>query len=196
MTDRDTQAAADGPCRDRRRVLKILAGVAGSIGALGAPFRPALAAALPPVRAFSVHALRTGERLSAVFFRDGRYDPGALMEIDHVLRDWRTGDVHEIDRRLLDLLSVLRGRLGNPEPFELISGYRSPSTNEALAANNSGVARRSLHMSGMAADFRLPGCDLATLHQAAVEFRAGGVGLYSRPDFVHVDTGEIRYWGG
>ena len=154
------------------------------------------AAALPAVRALSIHALHTGERLRAVFYRDGRYDAVALGEIDHVLRDWRTGDVREIDRGLLDLLSVLHDRIGGSQPFQLISGYRSAATNAALAANSNGVARRSLHLRGMAADIRLPGCDLRTLHEAAVSLKAGGVGLYTRSDFVHVDTGRVRYWGG
>ena len=92
--------------------------------------------------------------------------------------------------------ALLRRRVGSTEPFHLISGYRSPETNAALAAkSNGGVARRSLHMDGMAADIRLPGCALETLHRTAVALKAGGVGLYTRSDFMHVDTGRVRYWG-
>ena len=100
-----------------------------------------------------------------------------------------------IDRNLLDVLCLLRQQVGNGEPFHLISGYRSPETNAALAAANGGVARRSLHVEGKAADIRLPGSALGTLHRAAVALKAGGVGLYTRSDFVHVDTGRVRYWG-
>ena len=153
------------------------------------------ARAMPAVRSLSMRSLHTDEQLTATFFRDGRYDPVALEEIDHLLRDWRTGGVHSIDRNLLDLLCLLHRQAGGTEPFHLISGYRSPQTNAALAAANGGVARRSLHMDGMAADIRLPGCSLGDLHQAAVSLKAGGVGLYSRSDFVHVDTGRVRYWG-
>lgn len=151
--------------------------------------------AMPRVRSLSIRSLHTDEQLTATFFRNGRYDPVALDEIDFLLRDWRSGEVHRIDRNLLDILCLLHGRAGGTEPFHLISGYRSPATNAALAAASNGVARRSLHLQGMAADIRLPGCDLATLHRTAVSLEAGGVGLYTRSDFVHVDTGRVRYWG-
>ncbi len=150
---------------------------------------------MPSVRSLSIRSLHTQEHLRATFFRNGRYDPVALREIDHLLRDWRTDAVHAIDPALLDTLCVLHRQVGGREPFHLISGYRSPETNAALAAQNGGVARRSLHMEGKAADIRLPGCALATLHQAAVALKAGGVGLYTRSDFIHVDTGRVRYWG-
>lgn len=183
-----------GSCR-RRHVLAGMLG-ASAVGLLGLTAGGgARAAALPATRALSMRALHTGERLRATFFRNGRYDPVALGEFDHLLRDWRTGDVREIDRGLLDLLSLLHDRVGGSEPFHLISGYRSAATNAALAANSNGVARRSLHLQGMAADIRLPGCALRTLHQAAVDLKVGGVGLYTRSDFVHVDTGRVRYWG-
>lgn len=151
--------------------------------------------AMPRVRSLSIRSLHTDEQLTATFFRNGRYDPVALDEIDFLLRDWRTGDVHRIDHNLLDILCLLDGRVGGTEPFHLISGYRSRATNAALAAGSNGVARRSLHMQGMAADIKLPGCSLTTLHQAAVALDAGGVGLYTRSDFIHVDTGRVRYWG-
>lgn len=183
-------------CR-RRQVLGGIARSAAAVTVLGsAAVCPAYAAALPNVRSLSIHALNTGERLRATFYRSGRYDAVALGEIDHLLRDWRTGDIREIDRNLLDLLCLLHGRVGGSEPFHLISGYRSPATNAALAARSNGVARRSLHLQGMAADIRLPGCSLERLHQAAMEMKAGGVGLYTRSDFIHVDTGRVRYWGG
>ncbi len=154
-----------------------------------------MAAPMPAVRSLSIRSLYTDEQLTATFFRNGRYDPVALEEIDYLLRDWRTGGVRPIDRNLLDVLCVLRRQIGSTEPFHLISGYRSPQTNAALAAANGGVARRSLHMDGKAADIRLPGCALETLHRTAVDLKAGGVGLYTRSDFVHVDTGRVRYWG-
>lgn len=182
-------------CR-RRQVLTGIVRSAAAVTVLGvAAVGPAGAAVLPDVRSLSIHALNTGERLHATFYRNGRYDGVALGEIGHLLRDWRTGDVHEIDRNLLDLLCLLRHMVGGLEPFHLISGYRSPATNAALAARSNGVARRSLHLQGMAADIRVPGRALSTLHREAVALKAGGVGLYTGSDFVHVDTGRVRYWG-
>lgn len=162
----------------------------------------ALAAGLPSLsqaatrgqRSLSFYNLHTDERLKATYWADGQYIPDALREIDRVLRDFRTGDVHAIDRRLLDLLVVLHTRMETQEPFAVISGYRSPKTNAILASASSGVARRSLHMDGKAIDIRIPGRDLADLRKAAIALRMGGVGYYPRSDFVHVDTGRVRTW--
>jgi uncharacterized protein YcbK (DUF882 family) len=76
----------------------------------------------------------------------------------------------------------------------VISGYRSPVTNSYLAATTSGVAKKSLHMKGLAADIFLPGSDLSTLHRVALHLGLGGVGYYPRSNFVHVDVGRVRSW--
>jgi uncharacterized protein YcbK (DUF882 family) len=102
--------------------------------------------------------------------------------------------VHAIDQRLLDLLVTLSGRLGTREPFEVISGYRSPATNAMLAATTGGVAAASLHMAGMAVDIRVPGRPLARVRDAARSLEGGGVGYYPASDFVHVDVGRVRAW--
>lgn len=136
----------------------------------------------------------TGECVEVVYWADGRYLPDATTAIDHVLRDFRTSEVHPIDSRLLDLLHSLRSNLGSREPFHVISGYRSPKTNAALQDKSSGVATRSLHMDGMAIDIRLPGREIAELHDAALALRAGGVGYYPASEFVHVDVGRVRRW--
>jgi uncharacterized protein YcbK (DUF882 family) len=152
------------------------------------------AAALTGARALAFRNLHTGEFLDAVYRVDGRYVPDALRRIDWLLRDYRAGEAHEIDRRLLDLLSALRSVLDSSELFEVISGYRSPATNAWLAATSSGVARGSLHVAGMAIDIRLPGRSLGTLRDAARSLGRGGVGYYPRSGFVHVDVGPVRYW--
>src|SRR3546814_5258479 len=103
--------------------------------------------------------------------------------------------VWQMDRQLFDLLYALRRRMDSQQPFELISGYRSPKTNAGLAANSDGVAKRSLHMQGKATDIRLPERDLQALHKAALALQAGGVGLYTKSGFLHVDTGRVRQWG-
>jgi len=110
------------------------------------------------------------------------------------LRDHRTGDHHSMDPALFDLLHQVQARLECRGEFQIISGYRSPKTNKMLRRNSSGVAKRSMHMDGKALDIRLEGCDLKQLHRAAKSLKAGGVGLYTRSNFVHVDTGRVRYW--
>lgn len=141
------------------------------------------------------HNLHTGESLAVTYRCGGHYVPAALRRVDHLLRDFRTGQTHSIDPSLLDLLHTLSLRLGADEGcFHVISGYRSPATNRLLRSRSRGVAQHSLHMVGKAIDIRLPGCRLSHLHAQAVAMRAGGVGYYPHSDFVHVDTGRVRYW--
>ncbi|MCD6671766.1 MAG: DUF882 domain-containing protein [Burkholderiaceae bacterium] len=137
----------------------------------------------------------TGESLDVVYREGPRYLGDALAEIDRVLRDHRSGDVHEIDRALLEQLVQVRSLLGvGKRPFHVISGYRSPRTNAMLASLGNGVATKSLHLQGRAIDIRMPGVELGTLHRAALSMQAGGVGYYARSDFVHLDTGRVRRW--
>ena len=102
--------------------------------------------------------------------------------------------MHPIDPNLLDLLHHLTDLTGTTRPFQVISGYRSPVTNDMLRQKTEGVASGSLHMKGKAIDIRLADVPLATLRQAAVAARRGGVGYYPASDFVHVDTGRVRTW--
>jgi len=176
--------------RGRRQVM--LLGLSALASALARP-----AVAVPRSddrRRLAFHNLHTGESLDTVYWADGAYVPEALKRIDTALRDFRTGDVHPIDRRLLDLLVRLRQKLGTTEPVHVISGYRSPRTNAMLHAQSEGVASHSLHMEGMAIDLRVPGRALRDVRAAALDLGGGGVGYYAASDFVHVDVGRVRRW--
>ncbi len=153
-------------------------------------------AALPPEpeRALAFVHTHTGERARIAYWAEGAYLPDGLAAIDRILRDHYSGAVHPIAPRLLDLLHALHRDLDASEPFHVISGYRSPETNAALAARSHGVATRSLHMTGAAIDVRLPGRALTALRDAALARRGGGTGFYPGPDFVHVDVGRVRRW--
>jgi uncharacterized protein YcbK (DUF882 family) len=161
------------------------------------PFRAEVAGlfaqALSP-RALDFTHTHTGERLSVEYFRSGAYLPDALATVNHFLRDFRTEEEHAIDPDLLDLLHGLTGLTQTMRPFQVISGYRSPVTNEMLRHRSEGVAAGSLHMQGLAIDIRLADIPLAKLRQAAVSVGRGGVGYYPASDFVHVDTGRVRIW--
>ena len=61
-------------------------------------------------------------------------------------------------------------------------------------SQRSGVAKRSLHMQGKAMDIRLHGVALKDLRKAAIALKSGGVGYYPKSNFIHVDTGRVRYW--
>jgi uncharacterized protein YcbK (DUF882 family) len=138
--------------------------------------------------------LHTGEKLSLSYYRAGRYDEDALLSINHLLRDFRTGDVHPIDTRLIDLLHGVRTAIGSDAPFQVISGYRTPATNGMLRKASSGVATNSLHMQGMAIDVRLVDTRTSQLREVAARLNAGGVGYYKSSDFVHLDIGRPRQW--
>lgn len=145
-------------------------------------------------RSLSFVHTHTGERLSSVYFQDGQYLDAELARINHVLRDFRTGDVHPIDPGVLDILADLRTLADRDEAFEVICGYRSAETNAALRRRSSGVAEHSLHLEGRAIDVRLPGVPTARLRELALGMSRGGVGFYRTSDFVHLDNGRIRYW--
>jgi uncharacterized protein YcbK (DUF882 family) len=139
----------------------------------------------------------TGERLDVVYRRGEQYIPGALDELDHFLRDHRTGDVHHFDPRLFDLLHDLTASLDDSVgEINVICGYRTPWSNEFLRTRNphTGVAQHSLHMQAEAIDIRLPGIPTSELRDAALRLHRGGVGYYRSSDFVHVDVGRVRHW--
>lgn len=147
-----------------------------------------------PERALYMYNTHTGEWLKTVYWADGRYQGKALNQVNHFLRDHRSGDVHPIDPRLLDVIASVHRKFGNRGAVHIISGYRSPKTNAQLASLTDGVAHNSLHIAGKAVDIRIPGQSVGTLGRAAKSLKAGGVGTYPASDFVHMDTGRIRYW--
>lgn len=195
----------EGERKSRRRLLKVMGWTAlgclvpGSSRASEiAPSRSSAAELTPAsegfARTLALYNTHTHESLITTFWRDGRYIPRALASIDNILRDHRTDQVRTIDTRLLDLLAKLTARLDARDPIQIVSGYRAPATNAALRRRGRGVAKNSLHTAGKAVDIKLPGITLATLHQEALELRAGGVGYYPRSGFVHLDVGDIRSW--
>jgi uncharacterized protein YcbK (DUF882 family) len=151
--------------------------------------------ALPPDRSLSFYNTHTCESVSAQYCCSGCYEPSSLAKINHILRDHRTGETKEIDVVLLDLLFALAQKVGAEEGvFHVISGYRSPRTNDFLRERGRGVAAKSLHLTGKAIDIRLPGVRLRDLYRAALSLRGGGVGIYTKSDFIHVDVGRVRSW--
>ena len=145
-------------------------------------------------RQLEFHHLHTGEKLAATYWQNGGYDRPALDSINHLLRDFRTGDVYPIAQDLLDLLATVKHALRADGPFEVIGGYRSPKTNDMLRQRSTGVAKRSLHMQGMAIDVRIVDLPTKQLREAAADLRLGGVGYYAKSNFVHLDTGRPRVW--
>ena len=145
-------------------------------------------------RTLSFYHTHTHEHLTITYAKAGVYDPVALQQINIYLKDFRTGKVHPIDPTLLDILWAVQQKMCCTDPYEIISGYRSPETNEKLRRTSRGVAKRSLHMKGMAVDVRLQGQNTCLVRDCATSLMAGGVGYYADSDFVHIDTGMVRTW--
>ncbi len=189
----DSTLGINGKELSRRCFLKL-----GAVAALAcASPRAGFAAAgdcLQLERFLSFYNTHTGERLEAVYWSRGEYVATALADINYILRDYRTGEVKPIDTGILELLFAIRMELKPRSPFHVISGYRSPRTNEFLRNCGRAVGKKSLHMCGKAIDIRLPGLPLSLVRRVAIGLKGGGVGYYPRSDFLHVDVGRVRYW--
>ena len=163
------------------------------------PFGHSASASAPADREYRLrfYHTHTRERLDVVYRRGDQYVPEALDELDHFLRDHRTGDVKHYDPRLFDLLHDLTASLGDSGgEIDVICGYRTPWSNEFLRSRSvhTGVAQHSLHMQAEAIDIRVPGIPTSEVRDAALRLHRGGVGYYRSSDFVHVDVGRVRQW--
>ncbi len=188
--DNDTKS----PLVHRRDILKI-----GAAGVLAATVPLAVSKESFAVSGHGAWRLNfrnahTGQTFSGVYRVGDKYLPDAFERLNYVLRDFRTGDIFPMDPRVLDILNIIQSKIGASEPFEILSGYRSPKTNAMLRKASTGVARNSFHMYGQALDIRLPGFRTSELRRIARSLKAGGVGYYPKSDFVHIDTGKVRTW--
>lgn len=187
---KDRSSAANGT--NRRQFVARAAAACAVLGS--ATSLPVLGAALPPARSLKFVHTHTGETLVAPYFEGGIYSIICLERVNLLLRDFRTGESHQIDPYLLDILYEVQTLANHDAPFEIISGYRSPKTNAMLHAHSSGVAEHSQHLLGKAVDVRLGGFSTRALSEYARSLSRGGVGFYASSDFVHLDTGKVRFW--
>lgn len=173
---------------NRRNVARFLAGTCLLAASAGV--------AHSEVRSLSLINTHTQERASIVFKRDGVYDQNGLQELNRLLRDWRRNEVTRMDPQLFDLIWEVYRDSGSHQPIHIVSGYRSPTTNNALRSRSRGVAKFSQHMLGKAMDFYLPDVNLSLLREIGMKKQTGGVGFYptSGSPFVHMDTGSVRAW--
>lgn len=148
------------------------------------------------IRRIRMYSGRTGERIDMVYWIEGKYIKDAAKEVNHFMRDWRNDKHKSIDLRTLDIMAASHNLLDVNEPYMLLSGYRSPETNAMLRRRSRGVAKNSLHIQGQAADLRLASRSVTQMARAAKSCSAGGVGTYYRSNFVHMDCGAVRTWGG
>lgn len=148
------------------------------------------------IRRLRMYSGRTGESIDTIYWVEGEYIQEALKEVTYFFRDWRNNKVKSIDARTVDIMAAAHGLMDVNEPYMLLSGYRSPETNNMLRSRSRGVAKNSLHMKGEAADLRLKSRSVTQMASAAKNCSAGGVGAYRGSNFVHMDCGPVRSWNG
>lgn len=147
-----------------------------------------------PDKSLHMRSTHTGEEINIVFWKDGAYVKDALLRLNYFLRDHRTNDVKAMDPELFMLVSRLYNDVGGKGAIEIISGHRSKKTNNMLRKQGRKVAKKSQHVKGTAMDIRIPNVPLKIVRDTALSYGLGGVGYYSRSNFVHVDTGRPRFW--
>ncbi|MEH6453943.1 MAG: YcbK family protein [Psychromonas sp.] len=172
--------------------------ITSGIIALGASCLPSLSwAALikDKPRELNLNNLHTGEVLQSQYFDGKDYQSTELKKLNYICRDFRQNEMIDMDKNLFDQIAAIQQIIGSNAQVQVISGYRSPATNQMLSAKSSAVAKKSHHMLGKALDFRLEGVPLVEVRKAALELKAGGVGYYAKSDFLHIDTAQFRSWG-
>jgi uncharacterized protein YcbK (DUF882 family) len=172
--------------------------IASGLVALGASCFPSLSLAAlikNKPRELNLNNLHTGEILQSQYFDGTNYQSTELMKLNHICRDFRQNEAIAMDKHLFDQITAIQKIIGSNAQVQIISGYRSPKTNQMLSGKSSGVAKKSQHMLGKAIDFRLEGVPLVEVRKAALSLKAGGVGYYPKSDFVHIDTAQFRSWG-
>jgi uncharacterized protein YcbK (DUF882 family) len=160
-----------------------------------------------------LHNLATGENGTVTYFKDGTYQEEGLEEITKIMIDPDTEKKAPvgIDPKLLDFLYLVLETINDKHPniettIQIISAYRDPKTNERLRSDpnfpySNNVAKKSQHTFGKAIDFMIPGISDEELRDIAWCLQKGGVGYYpeiakeSGLDYIHIDTGRVRFWG-
>ncbi|MBJ6726952.1 DUF882 domain-containing protein [Geomonas sp. Red875] len=150
-----------------------------------------------PEGKLSLHNIHSNERLTVTYRNSlGEYDPEALKALNWLLRCHYTNQATKMDLRVIEYLNQVDKNLGGGNEIQIISGYRSPAYNSELRREgHGGVAKHSLHTKGKALDIAVPGVGLKTVRRTALALAYGGVGYYSQPGFVHIDSGNFRVWG-
>nr|WP_172838576.1 DUF882 domain-containing protein [Stappia sp. ES.058] len=156
----------------------------------------ASAPASAETRALKLYNTHTHERVTITFKKNGRYLSSGLRELNRFLRDWRRNEITKMDPELFDLVWDVYQKAGTSKAIHVVSGYRSPATNNMLRRRSRGVAKKSQHTRGRAMDFFIPGVNVSKLRALGLRKEVGGVGYYptSRTPFVHMDTGSVRHW--
>ena len=179
-----------------RRTVALLLVAPTLLGLSLAPSSTESASANGDTRSLSFTDGHTNESGSFTYMVDGVYDQPTLDKLNWFLRDWRLNESTKMDPKLFDIVWEVYRESGSKQPIDVLSGYRSPQTNALLRQRSRQVAKYSQHMEGKAIDAHFIDVDTATIRDIAMRMEAGGVGFYpsSYTPWVHIDSGDIRYW--
>jgi uncharacterized protein YcbK (DUF882 family) len=161
-----------------------------------APSSTESASANGDTRSLSFTDGHTNESGTFTYMVDGVYDQPTLDKLNWFMRDWRLNESAKMDPKLFDIVWEVYRESGSKQPIDVLSGYRSPQTNALLRRRSRQVAKYSQHMEGKAIDAHFIDVDTATIRDIAMRMEQGGVGFYpnSYTPWVHIDSGDIRYW--
>ena len=157
---------------------------------------PGIVASSSDERTLSLYNIHNGESLTVTYKKGGQFVPDAVKKLNWFCRDWRKNVPSDMDPNVFDIVWEMHEELGSQKPVYLVSGFRSPGTNEALRRAGGGQAKNSQHTHGKAMDVHFPDVPLQRMRYSALVRERGGVGYYptSALPFVHVDTGRVRMW--
>jgi uncharacterized protein YcbK (DUF882 family) len=163
---------------------------------LGGPAPTENAVANGDTRTIHLYHTHSKESIDATYMVDGRYDPAMLKTLDHFLRDWRNDDEINMDPKLFDVIWETYRESGSTQPINVVSAYRSPTTNAMLRRRSKLVAEHSQHMLGKAMDMHYTDVPMSKIREIGLRLQRGGVGYYPTAGvpFVHLDVGNVRYW--
>ncbi len=146
-------------------------------------------------RVLNLYRPESAEKLHIEYMRDGRWLDNSYNHLCWLLRDIHVNRHVAMDYNLIAILDWTQWYLrqyGYTQPLQILSGYRSPQTNQRLE----NAAKNSQHLYGKAIDLRIPGVSAEYLGKLFKWLSRGGVGVYGESNFVHIDTGSVRTWRG
>jgi len=147
------------------------------------------------IRNLSLVRPDTGERLSMIYWIEGDYIAESIEEFSYFCRDLETNAIHSMDPRVLDIAAATYNLLDPDEPLILKRGFVSDPRQVTNGENPEAKPNGSFHANGTALDVSLNSRSVSQISRAAIRCNAGGVGRYSKQNYVHIDCNEIREWG-
>ena len=119
-TTRRTNKIQHHQTPSRRHFLKSIVGAAATLSTVPAWSKLQHV----QVRTLDFKNLHTGETLRATYWAEGQYLKDEMQQVDRILRDHRTGDIINMDAKLIDMLYVMQQLVKVSGPYNIISGYR------------------------------------------------------------------------